>query len=114
MMFRRLRYFICCTVLSSCVYHDISPGSPPVEPVCDPATISWQNDILPIMTTACATSGCHNGVSRRDWRDYNEVKQYADVIKRKTQDRSMPFDAPLPQHQIDLIACWVDGGALNN
>lgn len=113
-MLRSLKYLVYCVFLVSCVYHDLSPDSPPVEPVCDPATTSWQNDILPIMTNACATSGCHDGITRRDWRNYNEVKQYAASIKKKTQDRSMPFDGPLPQHEIDLIACWVDGGALNN
>ena len=113
-MFRSLRFSVYCLVLVSCVYHDLSPDSPPVEPACDPATTSWQNDILPIMINACATNGCHDGITRRNWRDYSEVKEYAATIKKKTQDRSMPFDGPLPQHEIDLIACWVDGGALNN
>jgi hypothetical protein len=76
--------------------------------------ISWINDILPIMTTSCATSGCHDGVSRLDWRNYNEVLQYAQAIKSRTRDRSMPFDKTLPQDQIDKISCWVDDGALNN
>jgi hypothetical protein len=76
--------------------------------------ISWINDILPIMTTSCANSGCHDGVSRRDWRNYDEVKQFAQAIKRRTRDRSMPFDKTLPQDQIDKISCWVDDGALNN
>ncbi|MFZ6011709.1 MAG: hypothetical protein ACOYXT_15305 [Bacteroidota bacterium] len=75
---------------------------------------SWQNDILPIMVSSCATSGCHDGISRLDWRVYSEVKKYADVIKEKTQDRSMPFNGPLPQNKIDLIACWVDDGAPEN
>jgi hypothetical protein len=76
--------------------------------------ISWQNEILPIMKASCATSGCHDGVSRRDWRNYNEVKLNAEAIKRKTRDRSMPFDKTLPDDDIDKISCWVDDGALNN
>jgi hypothetical protein len=79
-----------------------------------PGEISWQEDILPIMESSCATTGCHDGISRRDWTDYNEVKEYAASIKSKTVDRSMPFDGPLPQEEIDMIACWVDSGALNN
>ena len=78
-------------------------------------SVSWQNDILPIMTTSCATANCHNGVSRpNDWRIYSQVKQYAATIRQKTQNRSMPFDTTLPQDKIDLIACWVDDGALEN
>jgi hypothetical protein len=103
-----------CIILFSCVYHDLSEPEDPLEPTCDPALVSWQNDVLPIMVSACATSGCHDGITRRNWRNYNEVKEYAASIKRRTQDRSMPFDGPLPQHQIDIIACWVDGGAMNN
>lgn len=76
--------------------------------------ISWQNDILPILTSSCANQGCHDGVSRRDWRNYNEVKQYAQAIKSKTRDRSMPFDKTLPDDQIEKISCWVEDGALNN
>jgi hypothetical protein len=102
-----------CLLLSACVYHDLHVDEPSPF-VCVPEEISWQEDILPIMQASCATTGCHDGISRRDWTDYDEVKEYATSIKSKTVDRSMPFDGPLPQEQIDMIACWVDGGALNN
>jgi hypothetical protein len=101
--------FLC---LFSCVYHDIAPKDNGGY-VCNPS-VSWENEILPLMINSCATNGCHDGVSRRDWTNYNEVKQYATSIKMRTQNRSMPFDGPLPQHQIDMIACWVDNGALEN
>lgn len=105
-------------IFAGCTYHDfnnLNDVPVPEEPfVCDPE-ISWQNDILPIMETSCAGAGCHDGISRRDWTDYNEVKQYSTAIKQRTQDRSMPFDGPpLPQDQIDIISCWVDAGAPNN
>ena len=102
---------------AACVNHDLNNlvERADEEPfVCDP-DISWQNDILPIMETSCATSGCHDGISRLDWSDYAEVKRYATQVKQRTKDRSMPFDGPpLPQEQIDLISCWVDGGAPEN
>jgi hypothetical protein len=98
--------------LPSCVNHNLFPDEP-IEETCAPET-SWQDEILPIMTASCATSGCHDGVSRGDWTNYNEVKDYAAAIKRRTVDKSMPFDGPLPQDQINKIACWVDNGALNN
>lgn len=76
---------------------------------------SWSGDILPIMEKNCAISGCHNGVSRaNNFREYASAKTHAKAIKTKTQDRSMPFDGSLTQNQIDLIACWVDDGALQN
>lgn len=102
---------------SACTYHDLNDFNTPVgeEPfVCNPET-SWQKDILPILEKSCAVSGCHDGISRRDWTDYNEVNRYAAAFKQKTQDGSMPFDGPpLPREQINIIACWVDSGALNN
>jgi SprB repeat len=76
---------------------------------------SWSNDIKPIFEKNCAISGCHNGVSRsNNFREYASAKSFAKTIKSKTQDRSMPFDGSLTQDQIDLIACWVDDGALQN
>jgi hypothetical protein len=67
------------------------------------------------MEKNCATTGCHNGVSRsNDFREYTSAKTFANSIKSKTQDRSMPFDGTLTQDQIDLIACWVDDGAVLN
>jgi len=76
---------------------------------------SWTNDIKPIMDKHCATSGCHNGVSRStNFREYASAKTYANSIKSKTRDRSMPFDGSLTQNQIELISCWVNDGALQN
>lgn len=105
--------FILILLLNACVYHDLD-RSEEVIYVCDPQTISWQTDILPIMEEYCATSGCHDGITRLDWTDYEKVKEYATSIRSKTQDRSMPFDGPMPQTEIDKIACWVEAGALNN
>ena len=77
--------------------------------------VSWKNDILPIMQTRCAITGCHNGVSRtNDWRIYTQVKANAAEIRVRTQNKSMPFDNEMPQANIDLIACWIDEGAQNN
>jgi len=77
--------------------------------------VSWQQDILPIMQTRCAIAGCHNGISRaNDWRVYAQVKANAAEIRKRTQNKSMPFDNEMPQANIDLIACWVDEGAKDN
>ena len=76
--------------------------------------VSWADEIRPIMENSCALSGCHNGSSRPDLRKFENAKFYSKSIKSKTQDRSMPRDGVLTQQQIDLIACWVDDGALQN
>lgn len=76
--------------------------------------VSWAAQIKPIMENSCALSGCHNGSSRPDLRKFENAKFYANSIKSKTKDRSMPRDGTLSQQQIDLIACWVDDGAVEN
>jgi hypothetical protein len=74
--------------------------------------VSWEDDILPIMTGYCATTGCHNGVHLpRDWRVYSQVKTFASTIRKRTQDKSMPAEGSLTEAQIALIACWIDDGA---
>jgi hypothetical protein len=75
---------------------------------------SFEDDILPMIKTFCARSGCHNGVDRTDLRIHTNAKKYASDIKRLTRSREMPFEGSLTQDQIDLFSCWVDDGALDN
>jgi hypothetical protein len=76
---------------------------------------SWTSEILPIVETKCAAGGCHDGQYRPDLRLYEKAFFYRDLMRKYTQDKSMPFDGPaLTQSQIDLIACWVDDGAPQN
>lgn len=75
---------------------------------------SWSSDILPIVETSCAKSGCHNGVSRPDLRIYSNAKKFAAQMKSETKSKNMPREGTISQNQIDLIGCWVDDGALEN
>ncbi|MBL7872690.1 MAG: SprB repeat-containing protein [Cyclobacteriaceae bacterium] len=87
--------------------------------VASQTSVSFANDIAPILQANCIKSGCHNGDNGadRNWSVFANVQTNALNIKTRTGNKSMPKDiAPtgLPQAQIDLIACWVDSGALNN
>ena len=75
---------------------------------------SWSTEILPIITTSCATNGCHNGVARTDLRIYANAKQYAALIKTYTQNGYMPFTGTITPAEKAKIACWVEEGALEN
>jgi hypothetical protein len=80
-------------------------------------TISYANDIKPIITASCALPSCHDAASGgRNWTTYDNTKANAANIKTRTSNKSMPIGSgpSLTQQQIDLIACWVDGGAPNN
>lgn len=75
---------------------------------------SWANDIKPIIESSCALSGCHNGGTQLDLRVYENAKDNADKIREYTQSGYMPFEGSITQEEIDLIACWVDDGAVEN
>lgn len=77
-------------------------------------TTSLSADIMPIIQKDCSISGCHNGSQSPRLVTENEVMQNADRIKSETQAGTMPRNRTLTDNEIDLIACWVDDGALNN
>lgn len=76
--------------------------------------VKLSTDIMPIINNDCAISGCHNGSVSPNLTTSSAVVQNADRIKNETQARTMPRNRSLTQNEIDLIACWVDGGASNN
>ena len=84
---------------------------------CSQTVVSLENDVMPILLAQCTFSGCHNGDlgASRDWTEKSTVIAKAAGIKGRTQTGSMPRSpGVLSQNQIDLIACWVDNGALDN
>jgi hypothetical protein len=100
------------TLAMSCANEDSDPE------ICDGLLASYEMDIKPILETNCIKSGCHNGDNGadRNWSVFSNVQAKAQGIKAFTGSRIMPADNPdaLTQQQINLIACWVDAGALNN
>jgi copper chaperone CopZ len=76
--------------------------------------ISYDNSIKGIIENNCAISGCHSGSVSPDFRTFSAIKSAANNIKTKTGNKSMPKGSSLSQSQIDMIACWVDDGALEN
>jgi SprB repeat len=80
------------------------------------STTSYLNDIQPIIAMSCAIFGCHDG-SNTSLPNYNilsELQAKAEEVKSRTQSRNMPRTGSLTQAEIDLIACWVDDGAMDN
>lgn len=74
--------------------------------------VSFENSIQGIITDNCKS--CHGVTASPSFDSYDEIKTHAETIKRVTGDRSMPVDATISQDEIDMIACWVDDGALSN
>lgn len=98
---------------------------------CDPNKVYFENDVLPILVSNCAKSGCHDVTSHQEGivlNNYNNVMQTADVkpfdldggdlyevITENDPDKRMPQppNAPLTQAQIQIIAKWINQGAQN-
>jgi mono/diheme cytochrome c family protein len=99
---------------------------------CDPDTIYFQNDVLPLLQSSCGVAGCHDQQSAQDGvilTSYQAVMQTAgvvpfdpleseiyEVITENDPDKRMPPppSAPLNTDQINLIYKWIAQGALNN
>lgn len=99
---------------------------------CDEDTVYFVNDILPIIKSSCAVSGCHGQGSAQDGvdlSDYSSIIRTGDVrafnrrgsdlyevITDDDPDDRMPQPPynPLTSEQIELIGKWIDQGALNN
>lgn len=103
----------------------------PTGTPCDPNLVYFENEVLPILLSNCAMSGCHNAASQQDGiilDSYNSVMQTAEitpfnaanselyeVITDDDPDDRMPPppSAALSQDQIQIIAQWINQGAKN-
>ncbi|MEZ4948533.1 MAG: c-type cytochrome domain-containing protein [Saprospiraceae bacterium] len=98
---------------------------------CDPDSVYFQTQILPILVSNCAFSGCHNAASAEDGvvldnyqnvintgdiRPFNLDSDLFEVITETDPDDRMPPppNNPLSQEQINLIRNWISQGAQNN
>jgi hypothetical protein len=110
-------FFVFCFLFTfdACVSHDFP------EYQCT-ETYSFSQDVLPIIQTKCAISGCHNGDLGEDfnWLEFETFHKRAEsgLLKFRVTRRIMPPsnspEGPLSQEQINAIACWTDQGAFNN
>jgi mono/diheme cytochrome c family protein len=120
-------------VLISCKHHPIDPITPPNDyqsSNCSPDTAYFVNDILPIIASNCAQSGCHDAITHKKelfLYNYTGIMKIVkpgnpggsdlyDVITTLDYDDVMP-PPPLSQlssAQIALILKWIQQGAKNN
>jgi hypothetical protein len=104
------------------------PSNPPTAS-CDPDTVYFVNDIMPIISSNCTMSGCHDNISHKEGvnlTSYANIKRYVSpgnapssklykVIVKNNEDRMPPPPMPpLSQAQKDKIAKWINQGATNN
>jgi len=76
--------------------------------------VSFSASISQIIQANCIVTGCHNGSQFPDFRIFKNIHDNASQIKTLTGNRTMPQEGSLTQAEINIIACWVDDGALDN
>jgi uncharacterized membrane protein len=85
---------------------------------CTTVSAKFAADVKPIISTKCATAGCHNAAGSAGGsilETYAQISaQSARVNQRCVIDKTMPTSGPLSPAEISIIKCWVESGALNN
>lgn len=96
---------------------------------CSPDTAYFVNDIMPLISSNCAMSGCHDNITHADGvrlTTYNQIQNYVTpgdasnselykiIIKTNGDRMPPPPMPPLTASQKALIKKWIDQGARNN
>ncbi len=108
---------------------DTTFSAPPPAHPCNPDTVYFESDILPILLSTCSSTGCHDGsgheasrlMSYSDVMGSGFVRPYnpnqSDLYRKITQggEERMPPppNNPLENAQIQLIRKWISQGAKN-
>ncbi len=99
------------------------------ENPCATGIISFRHEVLPIMISACAYSGCHDAITAEDDivldsyenvikevtpGDPNNSELYESIVETDPDDIMPPPPAsPLTSTQITIIRDWINQGANN-
>ncbi len=103
-------------------------GNPPpfVGIPCDPDSVYFDSQILPIFISNCAQSGCHNAASHKEGytlTSYSTIMSHgispfhptSGNIMNSILDGEMPQGLPdLTTEQIALLELWIQQGCQNN
>lgn len=99
---------------------------------CDPQTVYFVNDVMPLLQGNCAFSGCHGNGSAQDGVDLSSYQAIMssgiidpfdlngsdlyEVITENDPDKIMPPPpaTTLSSEQIATIAAWINQGAIFN
>ncbi len=121
-------------LFAQCKHEPLMPewaNTPTLSAICDPDTVYFVSEILPLINSNCATSGCHDaqtaehGVVLTDYVNiYNtgEIKagdpvesELYEVLSESGDDRMPPSpQAAFTNEQKELVRKWISQGAKNN
>jgi hypothetical protein len=123
-------YILACNEsICDTTYFDIKPAEFMGIP-CNPDTVYFERDILPLISKSCAYSGCHDAVSKKDGVVLDKYTSILKEVKAGNPSNSDLYEAitetsankimppppatKLPASDIALIKKWILQGARNN
>jgi len=104
-------------------------GVVPPTSTCSPDSVYFVNDIMPLLASKCAMSGCHDNITHAEGVNlttYNNIIRYLvpgdatqsklyRVVIRTDNERMPPPPAPaFTAAQKTLLQKWINQGAKNN
>lgn len=105
---------------------------PPPGGSCNPDSVYFENDILPLLTSSCGLPGCHDAATKTEGLDvtsYNGIMNSGQVVPGDVNNSDLveavnetdpskrmppPPHNPLTADQKAKITKWVQQGAKNN
>lgn len=118
-MARRCFYLLLIVSAAGCYYDKeelLYPGSN--QPVnCSTVAAKFSANVQPLVVAKCATAGCHDATASGGvvLQTYSQISSRADRINaRAVVEKTMPQTGPLSTDEINILKCWIDGGAQNN
>ena len=89
----------------------------PVEIDCTGVSVSFVDDVSPIIQANCTRSGCHGVGSNNgpgELLTFSQVSRAKGEIQSSVSSGAMPKDSRLTTNEKNSILCWIENGASNN
>jgi hypothetical protein len=103
----------------ACVYHNQDEPTPSGVD-CNAVDIMYTGNIVPIINTKCAFSGCHDGASGiPNWTLLSNLQEHKAEIKRRimlpaSDPDHMPRVGSLSESEKNALYCWIENGAVGD
>jgi hypothetical protein len=110
--------FLMVVFIVACKKDKASSGNGPDGTSVDCGTVKFSSTILPLISSRCATSGCHDATSSNG---PGPLTNYAQIFASRVQiissvnaNRMPQTGGPLSSTQKLQLSCWLDAGAKND
>ena len=84
---------------------------------CAGVSVSFADDVSPIIQANCTRSGCHGAGSNNgpgELLSFSQISRAKGEIQSSVSSGAMPKDSRLTTNEKNSILCWIENGASNN